>query len=62
MRLAVFVANLKHIKLVLPPWSELFHWKSNEDNMHIPWSRFFDLKSLQGFAPVIEMYEFFNGS
>lgn len=69
MRLAVFANSLKmsknsklnKFKLVLPPWSQLYHWRSDEDNSHIPWSHFFDLKSLQKFAPVIEMYQFFNG-
>lgn len=54
--------NLKNFKIVLPPWSELYHWRSHAYNMHIPWSHFFDLESLQKFAPVIEMYQFFNGT
>ncbi|GLV36279.1 O-fucosyltransferase 2 [Carabus blaptoides fortunei] len=52
--------KLKNFKIVLPPWSELYHWRSQTYNMHIPWSHFFDLGSLQKFAPVIEMYQFFN--
>nr|XP_023014074.1 GDP-fucose protein O-fucosyltransferase 2 isoform X1 [Leptinotarsa decemlineata] len=47
-------------KLVLPPWSNLIHWGYNNQPEHIPWGLYFDLKSLQTFAPVIEMHEFFN--
>ncbi|KAJ8963976.1 hypothetical protein NQ314_005235 [Rhamnusium bicolor] len=47
-------------KMVLPPWSHLVHWSYSEYPEHIPWSLYFDLKSLQMFAPVIEMHEFFS--
>ncbi|KAG5893239.1 hypothetical protein JTB14_013401 [Gonioctena quinquepunctata] len=52
--------NLNNFKLVLPPWSNLIHWGYNEQPEHIPWGLYFDLKSLQMFAPVIEMHEFFT--
>ncbi|EFA07652.2 GDP-fucose protein O-fucosyltransferase 2 [Tribolium castaneum] len=68
MRFAILAYKLKqskkdelnNFKLVLPPWSRLFHWKYNAEPEHIPWGRFFDLESLKRFAPVIEMYEFFD--
>lgn len=68
MRLAVLAHNLKNSKdstlnkfvLVLPPWSHLIHWGYSEEPEYIPWSRFFDLSSLQKFAPVIELHEYFR--
>ncbi|KAF5280131.1 hypothetical protein FQA39_LY18133 [Lamprigera yunnana] len=67
MRYAIFVhslqkssnKNLSKFKLVLPPWTNLYHWKEQQ-RLHIPWSHFFDLESLQKFAPVIEMHNFFD--
>lgn len=69
MRYAVFAhelmnsneANLKSFNLVLPPWSNMYHWKHKDIPEYLPWAHFFDLESLQKFAPVIEMYQFFNG-
>lgn len=55
-------SNIHNFKLVLPPWSNLYHWKPKDDIEPIPWSVFFDLSSLQLFAPVIEMHQFFNGN
>lgn len=54
--------NLKNFKLVLPPWSHLYHWKYSEVPEHIPWALYFDIESLKKFAPVIEMHQFFSGS
>ncbi|CAH1991284.1 unnamed protein product [Acanthoscelides obtectus] len=51
---------LNRFKLVLPPWSQLVHWEYTETPEYIPWGYYFDLESLKRFAPVIEMYEFFN--
>ncbi|KAI4467185.1 gdp-fucose protein o-fucosyltransferase 2 [Holotrichia oblita] len=53
-------SNLKKFKLVLPPWSHLYHWKYSEIPEHIPWALYFDIESLKRFAPVIEMYQFFD--
>ena len=53
--------KLKHFRLVLPPWSHLYHWTYNPNPEQMPWGLFFDLESLKSFAPVIEMHEFFNG-
>lgn len=53
--------QLNKFKLVLPPWSNLYHWKYSNTPEHIPWSLYFDLESLQKFAPVIEMHHFFQG-
>ncbi|XP_018322951.1 GDP-fucose protein O-fucosyltransferase 2 isoform X2 [Agrilus planipennis] len=52
--------NLRNIKLVLPPWSNLYHWNTDLPDKQFPWSYFFDLESLKKFAPVIEMHEFFQ--
>ncbi|KAJ3648605.1 hypothetical protein Zmor_020398 [Zophobas morio] len=52
--------KLKHFRLVLPPWSHLYHWTYNPNPEQMPWGLFFDLESLKSFAPVIEMHEFFN--
>ncbi|XP_060536544.1 GDP-fucose protein O-fucosyltransferase 2 [Cylas formicarius] len=52
--------GLNSIKVVLPPWSHLIHWSYSEIPEYVPWSTFFDLHSLQLFAPVIEMHDFFS--
>lgn len=52
--------NLNNFELVLPPWSHLYHWHFSDIPEHIPWSYYFDLPSLQRFAPVIEMHQFFE--
>lgn len=52
---------LNNFYLVLPPWSNLIHWKSNRQLQHIPWNLYFDLESLKKFAPVIEIHDFFKG-
>ncbi|CAG9856545.1 unnamed protein product [Phyllotreta striolata] len=51
--------KLNNIQLVLPPWSNLVHWKYTDKPEHIPWGYYFDVDSLKKFAPVVEMYEFF---
>ncbi|XP_066152353.1 GDP-fucose protein O-fucosyltransferase 2 isoform X2 [Euwallacea fornicatus] len=68
MRIAVLINELKHSKdphlnnfvLVLPPWSHLIHWGYSEEPEYASWSNFFDLNSLQKFAPVIELHEYFS--
>ncbi len=47
--------------LVLPPWNNLVHWKNRQelDQTKIDWSHFFDVKSLQTYAPVIELKDLF---
>ncbi|CAG9821026.1 unnamed protein product [Phaedon cochleariae] len=68
MRFAVLAHNMQQsaniflnkFKLVLPPWSYLVHWDNSGEPEYIPWGLYFDLRSLQMFAPVIEMHEFFN--
>lgn len=65
IRLAVFVRNLRaepgfeFVKLVLPSFRRLYHWKSShvyQDN--VMWSRFFDIQSMKAFAPVLDYDEF----
>ncbi|CAL1548035.1 unnamed protein product [Lymnaea stagnalis] len=63
MRIAVLVQNLNDAApwiLVLPPWSRLYHWKSQDVGSQdmIPWSTFFDLPSLRKFVPVMEFEDF----
>lgn len=63
MRMAIFVRSLADSgdwHLVLPSWTHLYHWKSPFTQNHIPWSQYFDLPSLQKFAPVIETSQFFQ--
>lgn len=68
MRMAVLMNELKHSKnpqlnnfvLVLPPWSHLIHWGYSEKPEYASWATFFDLNSLQKFAPVIELHEYFS--
>ncbi|XP_063237692.1 GDP-fucose protein O-fucosyltransferase 2 isoform X3 [Bacillus rossius redtenbacheri] len=64
MRIARFVRKLSgedgSWKLVLPPWTKLYHWQSADvgKQSQLPWRLFFDVASLQKFAPVVEMDEF----
>ncbi|XP_020709832.2 GDP-fucose protein O-fucosyltransferase 2 isoform X2 [Athalia rosae] len=66
MRVAIFVKNLS-VKdkrydwhLVLPPWGNLYHWRSTDvgSQSRIPWSRFFDVSSLQKYVPAVELHDF----
>ncbi|KAK2577524.1 hypothetical protein KPH14_003615 [Odynerus spinipes] len=68
VRIAVFVKNLNEKDkenewyLVLPPWGNLYHWHSKDigPQIQLPWGTFFDIISLQKYAPVIELYKFFK--
>lgn len=67
LRMAVFAhklsrspnPSLSNFKLVLPPWSHMYHWERADEAERYPWSKFFQVESLKKFAPVIEMHEFF---
>ncbi|XP_055599066.1 GDP-fucose protein O-fucosyltransferase 2 [Uranotaenia lowii] len=66
IRLAVFHRALRKQKgyentqLVLPGWSQLYHWRShNLPQVHIPWGQFFDLRSMRRYTKVLETHEFF---
>lgn len=64
MRFAIFIRGMKkhgNWNMVLPPWGQLYHWQSSNvgEQKKLPWRMFFDIPSLQRFAPVIEMEEFF---
>lgn len=51
----------RKVRLVLPPFSELFHWRSRDINQkHIFWNSFFDLQSLKLYTDVIDMWEFWD--
>ncbi|XP_011177082.2 GDP-fucose protein O-fucosyltransferase 2 [Zeugodacus cucurbitae] len=65
IRLAVFVRQLasrepfQNIRLVLPPWRRLYHWKSSHLEQHsLPWELFFDVESMRRYAPVLDFPEF----
>lgn len=63
MRVANFVRDLRKSTqydwiLVLPPWPRLYHWKSPVTQSWLPWSIFFDIKSLNDYVPTIELTEF----
>uniref|UniRef100_A0A8D8JPF0 GDP-fucose protein O-fucosyltransferase 2 n=1 Tax=Culex pipiens TaxID=7175 RepID=A0A8D8JPF0_CULPI len=67
IRMAVFMRGLRRMpgwentKLVLPPWSELHHWRSNTINQrNLTWGHFFDLESMRKFTEVIEAEQFFR--
>ncbi|XP_055386490.1 GDP-fucose protein O-fucosyltransferase 2 isoform X2 [Condylostylus longicornis] len=65
IRMAVFLKNLKtqdkfkSAKLVLPPFTKLFHWKSHDIQQDfITWKHFFDLDSLSIFTDIIDYDDF----
>ena len=62
MRVANLVKSLNEKGswiLVLPPWGRLYHWKSRDiDQLQVPWSAFFDLRSLNKHIPVIEFTDY----
>ncbi|XP_023240555.1 GDP-fucose protein O-fucosyltransferase 2-like isoform X1 [Centruroides sculpturatus] len=66
MRIAALAKKIREVRLqedwilVLPPWGPLYHWKSEiaEPQIKIPWSEFFDLRSLSKYVPVIEFETF----
>lgn len=65
IRLAVFVRHIQrksgysNVRLVLPPWRRLYHWKSHHiEQDHLPWQNFFNVESLKRFAPVLDFPEF----
>lgn len=65
IRLAVFVRQLvirkpfQNLRLVLPPWRRLTHWKSSHLQQHsLPWEHFFDIESMRRYAPVLDFPEF----
>lgn len=47
--------------LVVPPWRHLYHWKTHDIEQNaLPWRRFFDMKSLNRYVPVVDFEEFLN--
>lgn len=65
--MSVFIKNLtrkkyyKNAKLVLPPFSNLYHWRSRDlQQADLSWNNFFDLKSLRSFTNVLDIWEFFD--
>lgn len=66
LRMAIFLMNLKTIesysnaRLVLSPFTHLYHWKSHFRQSNMFWNHFFDLDSLKLYTDVIDMWEFFD--
>ncbi|XP_037076972.1 GDP-fucose protein O-fucosyltransferase 2-like [Pollicipes pollicipes] len=63
MRVASAVARLSgrgRWTLVLPPWGPLYHWQvtRGQHSVGVPWSRFFDLDSLDKYVPVMEFDQY----
>lgn len=65
--MSVFIKNLtrkkyyKNVKLVLPPFSNLYHWRSRDlKQTDLSWNNFFDLESLRNFTKVLDIWEFFD--
>ncbi|XP_075217379.1 O-fucosyltransferase 2 [Lycorma delicatula] len=65
IRMATFMKKLSKEgdwHLVLPPWYNLFHWRSLESETgpqnHVSWEHFFHIASLQSFVPVVEYIDF----
>ncbi|RNA15640.1 GDP-fucose O-fucosyltransferase 2 [Brachionus plicatilis] len=54
------------LNLVLPPWHNLYHWKTKQiDQSRLDWEYFFDINSLSQYIPVIELSDLIkknNGS
>lgn len=64
MRFAIMLAEAQkqgkdNWELVLPPWYNLYHWKSQKFPPK-PWAKFFELDALKSFAPVVELQEVFR--
>lgn len=65
LRMATFVYSLrstkryKNTKLVLPPFWNMYHWRSkNLEQERVPWSKFFDLDAMREFTEVLDFPEF----
>lgn len=64
MRMATFMRGLSEDSkddwhLILPPWTKQWHWKSEEDHISYLWQNFFEVESLQLYAPVLEIDQFY---
>lgn len=66
IRMATFIwslrqkAKYKNAKLVLPPFMNMYHWRSqNVDQSRVFWGELFDLESLRKFTMVLDFPEFF---
>ncbi len=62
IRVANLVKYLRQIGedfiLVLPPWRQLYHWRSNIKQSGVPWKQFFDIENLKKYIPVIEFDDY----
>lgn len=63
MRAATLVKELRKTEdwvLVLPPWSNLYHWKTKYLQESLKWEKFFDVPSLSEYVPVIEFDDYLS--
>lgn len=65
IRMATFIWSLrqkikyKNAKLVLPPFMNMYHWRSqNVNQSRVFWGELFDLESLRRFTEVLDFPEF----
>lgn len=62
MRMAEVAVFLRQkgldVTLVLPVWGPLPHWRNDEANVNLSWSKFFHVPSLNLLTPVMEMSDF----
>lgn len=62
IRVANLVKQLRNeghdIVLVLPPWRQLYHWKSGLAKNAIPWKKFFNVKNMDKYVSVMEFNTF----
>ena len=57
-----FIIYSEHLLIFV--LGNLYHWRSRNigSQERLPWGTFFDITSLQLYIPVIEMYEFVEGT
>lgn len=66
LRLAVFIRKVSQqpgwspIKLVLPPFRNLYHWHHDQESTTHFWNHFFHLPSLAAYTDVQDLWQFFE--
>lgn len=66
IRMAVFLKNLmnrkeyENVKLVLPPFHRLYHWRDRRSDGVFFWNHFFHMDGLKSYANVIDTWEYFE--
>lgn len=65
IRMVVFLKKLssqpgyRNVRLVLPPFYFLYHWKSQSRDV-VFWNHFFSMEHLRMYASVIDFWEYFD--